>query len=214
MRTPKEYKEKFAEGIVTLPMLEDVLFSYNKRAKNWRNKAREYRQKYHFYDKYGNKEKAEEKMMQLYEKKSDLLAFCSDQITAIHKIVHSRRVRIEDTEDEFDKYAESIEKYKRGEESDVIYMNSYFSRDYDDFVTFINVIEEEAEYYLYYEFGKHSFHSPIDEESLSKYHNVELVELDELNTYGEDIKDLLPLPFCDAVWIFLTNKSMRKGSPK
>ena len=211
MRTPKEYKENLANGIVTVPMIEDVLFSYNKRAKNWRDKAREYRQKsrynYYLYDKYGNEEKAEEKMMQLYEKKSDILALCSNQLTAIHKIVHSRKERIEDTEDEFDKYIESIEKYKRGEKSDVVYMNNYYSRDYDDFVTFINVIVEEAEFYLYYEFEKHSFHSPIDEESLSEYPGVEVVELDELNTYGEDINELLPLPFCDSVWRNLTNKT-------
>jgi hypothetical protein len=124
MRTPKEYKDNLNNGIVTVPMLEDVLFSYNKRAKNWRDKAREYRQKsrdnYFGYDKYGNEENAKEKMMQLYEKKSDILSLCSDQLTAIHKIARSRRERIEDTEDEFDKYTESIEKYKRGEKSDVI----------------------------------------------------------------------------------------------
>ena len=34
-------------------------------------------------------EKAEEKMMQLYEKKSDILSLCSDQLTAIHKIARS-----------------------------------------------------------------------------------------------------------------------------
>ena len=211
MRTPKEYKDNLNNGIVTVPMLEDVLFSYNKRAKNWRDKAREYRQKsrdnYFGYDKYGNEEKAKEKMMQLYEKKSDILSLCSDQLTAIHKIAHSRRERIEDTEDEFDKYTESIEKYKRGEKSDVIYMNVYYDRSIDDYVTYINIIVEESEYYLYYEFDKHSFHSPIDEDCLSIYSGVEVVELDELNTYGEDINELLPLPFCDEVWGFLTNKS-------
>ena len=211
MRTPKEYKDNLNNGIVTVPMLEDVLFSYNKRAKNWRDKAREYRQKsrdnYFGYDKYGNEENAKEKMMQLYEKKSDILSLCSDQLTAIHKIARSRRERIEDTEDEFDKYTESIEKYKRGEKSDVIYMNVYYDRDIDDYVTFINIIVEESEYYLYYEFDKHSFHSPIDEDCLSSYSGVEVVELDELNTYGEDINELLPLPFCDEVWGFLTNKS-------
>lgn len=210
MRTPKEYKDNLANGIVTDPMLEDVLFSYNKRAKNWRNKAREYRQKsrdsYRWYDKYGNEEKAEEKMAQLYEKKSDILALCSNKLTAIHKLVHSRRVRIEDTEDEFEKYTESIKKYKRGEKSDVVYMNKHYDRDIGDFVTFINIIVEEAEYYLYYEFEGHSFHSPIDEESLSAYPGVEMVELDELNTFGENIDDLLPLPFCDSVWRFLTNR--------
>ena len=160
-----------------------------------------------FYDKYGNEEKAEEKMRQLYKKKSDILSLCSNQLTAIHKIVHSRKIRIEDTEPEFDEYYKSIEKYKKGEKSDVVYMNSYYDRDCDDLITFINVIIDESEYYLYYEFDKHSFHSPIDEKDLSLYPCVELVELDELNTRGESINELLPLPFCDEVWRHLTKNS-------
>lgn len=207
MQTPKEYKENLKNSIITASMIEDVLFSYNKRAKNWRNQMRKYRQirrdNYYWVDKYGYEDKVEEKMKQLYKKKSDVLSMCPSQLKAIHKVVHSRRIRIEDTEDEYEIYAEAIKAYRKGEKSEVVYMNSYYDRDYDDYVTFINVIVDVPEYYLYYEFDKHSFHSPIDEKDIHRYQSAEIVQLDDLNTFGENIKDLLPLPFCDKVWNFL-----------
>jgi len=46
MRTPNIYIENLENGIVTEKMLCDVLFSYNKRAKNWRDKKREYKHSY------------------------------------------------------------------------------------------------------------------------------------------------------------------------
>jgi hypothetical protein len=46
MRTPKSYIDNLAKGIVTERMLCDVLFSYNKRAKNWRDKKRQYKHCY------------------------------------------------------------------------------------------------------------------------------------------------------------------------
>jgi len=46
MRTPKKYTENLENGIVTEQMLCDVLYSYNKRAKNWRDKKREYKKSY------------------------------------------------------------------------------------------------------------------------------------------------------------------------
>lgn len=46
MRTPKSYIDNLEKGIVTEQMLCDVLFSYNKRAKNWRDKKRQYKHSY------------------------------------------------------------------------------------------------------------------------------------------------------------------------
>ena len=86
-------------------------------------------------------------------------------------------------------------------------MNSYYDRDYDDYVTFINVIVEEPEYYLYYEFPNYSFHSPISDKQLVKYQNLEVIELEDLTTYGKNINDLLSLQFCDKVWKYLMAKN-------
>lgn len=45
MKTPKVYSENLKQGIITPSMLEEVLYSYNKRAKNYRDRARDYRDK-------------------------------------------------------------------------------------------------------------------------------------------------------------------------
>lgn len=210
MRTPQSYNVNLKNGVVTTSMFEDVLYSYNKRAKNYRDQERKYCQLRHenryWYDKYDNEAKAEEKKDILYKKKSDILSFCSDHLVCIHKLSRTRRVRIEDTEDDFDKYLEAIRLYEKGEESDVVYMNSYYDRDYEDFVTFINVIIDEPEYYLYYEFPNYSFHSPISDKELVKYQKLEVIELDDLTTYGKNINDLISLQFCDKVWKHLMAK--------
>jgi len=204
MRTSKIYIENLKNGVVTTSMFEDVLYSFNKRAKNYRDQERKYRQirreNRFWYDKYDYEAKAEEKKDMLYKKKSDILSFCSDYLVCIHKLSRTRRVRIEDTEDEFYKYSEAIRLYEKGEKSDVVYMNSYYDRDDEDYVTFINVIVEEPEYYLYYEFPNYSFHSPISDKQLVKYQNLEIIELDDLTTYGKNINDLISLQFCDKVW--------------
>ena len=62
MRTPAAYNNNLKNHIITMQMLVDCLYSSSKRAKNWRDKQREYRERrsYH-YDKYDNEGKAKEK---------------------------------------------------------------------------------------------------------------------------------------------------------
>lgn len=65
MRTPKEYSENLKKGIISPSMLEAVLYSYNKRAKNWRDQEQKYRQirreNRFWHDKYDYEAKAEER---------------------------------------------------------------------------------------------------------------------------------------------------------
>lgn len=207
MRTPKEYTENLKKGIVTLAMLEDVLFSYNKRAKNYRDKAKQYRN--FRYDKYNNEEKCIEKKEMLYEKKSDILKYCPNELKAVHTLVQSRRIRIEDNEPEYLEYESEISKYEKGKPSEVVYMNSYYDHNIDEDVTFINVYIKITQYFLYYEFPNHSFHQPINKEDLERYKNLKTVEIDNLTTYGNNVKDLISLPFCDKVWEFLKSKHIQ-----
>ena len=85
MRTPKIYIENLEKGIVTERMLCDVLFSYNKRAKNWRNKKRQYKHSYStnslkwFNDALSNEQK-------YYNYKSQLLHLLTP--TCIHEEVY------------------------------------------------------------------------------------------------------------------------------
>ena len=70
MRTPAAYNNNLKNHIITMQMLVDCLYSSNKRAKNWRDKQREYRERrsYH-YDKYDNEGKAKEKKEEYYHQK-------------------------------------------------------------------------------------------------------------------------------------------------
>lgn len=212
MRTPKEYTENLKKGIVTLAMLDDVLFSYNKRAKNYRDKAQEYREKRrwnrYWYDKYDNEGKCEEKKQMLYDRKSDILSCCPKSLKAVHKLTKQVKIRIEDNEPEYCEYEKDIARYLSGSPSKVIYMNSYYDREIEEVVNFINVYVDRNEYYLYYEFPNHSFHHPITEADLAKYKDLQVISLDSLATYGEDIIELLPLPFCDKVWAFVKTSNI------
>ena len=73
MRTPKEYIENLDKAIVTEHMLCDVLFSYNKRAKNWRDKKRQYKHSYatNSYAWFNNALENEQKY---YNYKSEILS--------------------------------------------------------------------------------------------------------------------------------------------
>lgn len=69
MRTPKEYADNLKNGVITEAMLLDCLYSVNKRAKNYRDKAREYREYYkthRYFDKYGNEAKCTVKKEEYY----------------------------------------------------------------------------------------------------------------------------------------------------
>ncbi len=215
MKTPKEYKLNLENGIVTANMLEDVIYSYNKRAKNYRDRARSYREKRqnnrYWYDMYGNEEQCEEKKEMFYDKKSDILLHSPKYLTTIHKISRLRRIRIEDTEDEYDHLLSEINAFRNRKSSIVVYENEYFDYDSKRYISFVDVYKKIYDYYLYYEFPRRSFHSPINKDEdgnvdLSLYKNLNIIELEKLTTYGKDVKDLLSLQFCDKVYQLLITK--------
>lgn len=204
MKTPKEYTDNLKKGVVTDAMMQDVLYSYSKRAKNYRDRIREYEDKArndrYWYDRYGNIEQCQLKRDEYYMKKSDLLKHCEEKLTAIHRLTVWRKRRIYDYESEYDKLEAERKKYERGEESKIVWMNGYFDRETNDYVSFCDVREKHYRYFLYYEFEGHSFHSPIERKDMDQHKGLEVIDLDELTTYGEDIADLLSVPFCDKVW--------------
>lgn len=55
MKLSKEFQKNLKNGIVTKEMLSEAIYTYNKRAKNMRDKARVYRRTrfYTNYDYYG-----------------------------------------------------------------------------------------------------------------------------------------------------------------
>lgn len=196
MKTPKSYVDNLKSGIITRNMLHDALFSVNKRAKNYRDKETEYRRRRkinrYYYDKYDNEEKNREKKNEYYKKKEILLSLISP--ACIHReLVGYERERIYDYDIRYDKY------FKKG---DYVWSNSYY--DYEEYteVWFIDILNKNRpiyNYYLFYDFGmEHTFHSPINEDQLSKY-NLEIIDIDKLDTFGEEIEDLLSIQFVDKV---------------
>lgn len=145
-------------------------------------------------------------MNNYYAKKSDILRLCDNMPKCIHQLTYNHRRRIYDYNDEWSLLEEERDKYKRHKQSKVIWMNSYFDDYNGDYVEFCDVIEKNFQWFLYYEFNAHSFHRPIDESELSEYDGLEVIKLEELTTYGENINDLLPVPFCDKVWSFLSER--------
>lgn len=206
MKTPKNYTENLKNGIVTDEMLEDVLYSYNKRAKNYRDKELYYRRNY-YNDIYNNADKAEEKKEELYDKKSKILQHCTNHLAAVHCLTQYRRKRIYDYDDDYYCYHTERDLYRRGEQSSIIKEGSYFDEEDLCVVHFIDVRKKEITYFLFYEFPNYSFHSPIIKRNLIEYDNLEHIELDKLETKGKDINDLLPLQFCDKVLEFITKKN-------
>lgn len=106
MRTPKEYTDNLKKKTITESMLLDCLYSVNKRAKNYRDKERGYRQYYrgnrYAYDKYGNVDRCQVMKEEYYSQKEKLLSVLEP--TCIHKeFIGYKRIRIYDYEPEYRK---------------------------------------------------------------------------------------------------------------
>lgn len=184
MKTPKEYVDNCKNGIITYTMLSDCLFSVNKRAKNYRDKERQYRRN---FDYYHNEEKNREKKEELYSFKETMLKIV--QPTCIHRETQMRRNRIYDYMPDYEEHLEN---------GDFIHEGSYYDRYTDSVVYFGDISEPVDAYYLFYDFGNRSFHTPISDSGLENY-NIPIIAIDSLKTYGHEISDLLSLQFCKKI---------------
>ena len=147
MKAPKEYTQNIKNGVVTLGMLSDAIYTYNKRAKNMRDKAREYRRTrfYTMYDYYGD---YCDKRDDYYKRKEELLAY-----------VEPKCIHIVERED-------------------------WYGNDF-------------KEYYIFYDFGMRSFHTPI--ESPKQYPNLPIENIGDLETFGKDTAELMSVQMADKI---------------
>ena len=201
MRTPCIYTKKLKEKVITKDMLLDCLFSVNKRAKNFRDKERELKEKIsemkrwnsHYYDKYHSIDKAKEKKLLYYNQKDILLSVLSPVCIHKEKSGYSR-IRIYDYEGK--RY------WKHMDAEDYVWANCYYDREMDEEVYFIDIEDKnkpQYRYYLFYDVGAdHTFHRPILESELKKY-NLPVKEISELQTYGHEITDLISAQFVSKV---------------
>ena len=71
MKTPKKYSDLVNQNKITEEILGEVIYSINKRAKNWRNQKRKY--KNYLLDQYDSYDNAVDKEKKYYKMKSDML---------------------------------------------------------------------------------------------------------------------------------------------
>lgn len=194
MRTPIFFTNMLKQGGITEEILGMVIYSYNKRAKNYRDKQRDCRyDRLHGDKKYrkSSEDRNREMKNAMYLKKDYLLSKLQPNKIHLVTLNKEKRVRYYDYEDEYHDLSDE----------DVIKRGSYVDK-YDNYneVEFADVIEIETvkNFYKYYEVGRYSFHSPIDPKEVDTL-GLEIEKIEELNTYGKEIIDLLSVQFCDKV---------------
>ena len=194
MRTPKRYTDLIKNKKITNQIIAECIYSVNKRAKNYRDKIEDSNQAGFYKYKEINNEKAKEQKERYYSMKEDLLLNFSPKL--VHKqYVGEKRQRVYS-------YQKNYEKLYNEKRNDIVWENSYYDYDRNREVDFFDYSlgEKKYLYFLYYEIGEYSFHTPITEERAEKNTELEIKEIDEnFQTHGADIVDLLSTQFVQQV---------------
>ncbi|MBZ2120092.1 MULTISPECIES: hypothetical protein [Streptococcus] len=194
MRTPKRYTDLIKNKKITNQIIAECIYSVNKRAKNYRDKIEDSNQAGFYKYKEINNEKAKEQKERYYSMKEDLLLNFSPKL--VHKqYVGEKRQRVYS-------YQKNYEKLYNEKRNDIVWENSYYDYDRNKEVDFFDYSlgEKKYLYFLYYEIGEYSFHTPITEERAEKNTELEIKEIDEnFQTHGADIVDLLSTQFVQKV---------------
>ena len=194
MRTPKRYTDLIKNKKITNQIIAEFIYSVNKRAKNYRDKIEDSNQAGFYKYKEINNEKAKEQKERYYSMKEDLLLNFSPKL--VHKqYVGEKRQRVYS-------YQKNYEKLYNEKRNDIVWENSYYDYDRNKEVDFFDYSlgEKKYLYFLYYEIGEYSFHTPITEERAEKNTELEIKEIDEnFQTHGADIVDLLSTQFVQKV---------------
>jgi hypothetical protein len=171
-------------------MIAECIYSVNKRAKNYRDKVREYIKSPYYSHLQDNIDNAIAKKVEYYGMKEELLKKFSP--TVIHKQFVKNTKRVYSYEEDYQKNL--VEK-----EADITRKGNYFDNERCTKIHFFDYQIENNLYFFYYEIGGFSFHKPINEvEAIESGLNI--VEIDEnFKTYGRKIEDLLSVPFVRKV---------------
>ena len=194
MRTPKIYNDLIKNKEITNKIIAECIYSVNKRAKNYRDKIEDYKQAGFYRYKENNIENAKEQKEKYYSMKEDLLLNFSPKL--IHKqYAGEKRQRVYS-------YQKNYEKLYNEKRNDIIWEDSYYDYERNKEVDFLDYSlgEKKYFYFLYFEIGEYSFHTPITEERVEKNTQLEIKEIDEnFQTHGADIVDLLSTQFVQKV---------------
>lgn len=194
MKTPKRYNDLIKNKKITNQIIAECIYSVNKRAKNYRDKMEDYKQAGFYKYKENSIENAKEQKEKYYSMKENLLLNFSPKL--IHKqYAGEKKQRVYS-------YQKNYEKLYNEKRNDIVWENSYYDYDRNKEVDFFDYSlgEKKYLYFLYYEIGEYSFHTPITEERVEKNTQLEIKEIDEnFQTHGADIVDLLSTQFVQKV---------------
>lgn len=83
-----------------------------------------------------------------------------------------------------------------------VWENCYWDADLEREVWFGDYYDENTpryRYYLFYDFGEKSFHTPMIIRDAEMYADIPRIEIDEIVTHGDDIHDLISVQFVKKV---------------
>lgn len=215
VETPEEWTKSIESGIITDEILDAVLYSVNKRAKNWRDKKLEYKEQvrtgHSWRYGYNNAEKAEQEEKRMYQYKEQFLSLLFP-ICVHREFSRYRRKRVHSYEECF-----SRELLKHVFLGDIAWWNTYLDYMTSKEVFFFDYETDEPEfrYYLFYAVGAHTYHTPITEEQAKEsglpIHNIGILE-----TKGYDVRNLVSMQFVRKVCRLIENHTYTyiPGEPK
>ena len=194
MKTPKLYNDLINEKKITNEIIAECVYSVNKRAKNYRDKIKEYKNGRFHQHLESNIEKAEEEMGKYYQLKEEFLKVFTPNL--IHKqFIGEEKKRVYS-------YEKNYEKLLKEKTNDIFWKNSYYDYDKDMEIEFFDyhLGTKKYLYFLYYEIGEYSFHSPVSEKIAESNTELEIQEIDEnFKTHGSKIEGLLSMQFVKKV---------------
>jgi len=207
MEIPKEFLSNMEGRVITEEMLELTLQSINKRAKNCRDKKKEYYlkgKKTGYEIDFNTSDKYKEEEREYYLQKVFLLKELLKPI-CIHESINEieKRVRYYNYDPEFIDFQDRA-----------IYCNDYYDKEICEYVEFIDVLiaERIKKHYLFYETTNYSFHIPIEEEEVElemTNNNInKIIEID-LKTNGQDVLELIPIEFIKEIVKLVESKDYK-----
>lgn len=194
MKTPKLYNDLINEKKNTNEIIAECVYYVNKRAKNYRDKIKEYKNGRSHQHLESNIEKAEEEMGKYYQLKEEFLKVFTPNL--IHKqFIGEKKKRVYS-------YEKNYEKLLKEKTNDIFWKNSYYDYDKDMEIEFFDyhLGTKKYLYFLYCEIGEYSFHSPVSEKIAESNTELEIQEIDEnFKTHGSKNEGLLSMQFVKKV---------------
>ena len=194
MKTPMLYNDLINEKKITNEIIAECVYYVNKRAKNYRDKIKEYKNGRSHQHLESNIEKAEEEMGKYYQLKEEFLKVFTPNL--IHKqFIGEKKKRVYS-------YEKNYEKLLKEKTNDIFWKNSYYDYDKDMEIEFFDyhLGTKKYLYFLYCEIGEYSFHSPVSEKIAESNTELEIQEIDEnFKTHGSKNEGLLSMQFVKKV---------------